>query len=52
MSAAMVFFLIGTQGRVRNSHGKRAIGVRATEVLLYLTVHVIKDFAVKSNLLL
>ena len=33
-SAAMGFFL-GTQERVRNSHGKRAISVRATEVLLY-----------------
>ena len=26
----------GTQERVRNSRGKRAIGVRAIEVLLYL----------------
>ena len=33
-SAAMGFFQ-GTQKRVRNSHGKRAISVRATEVLLY-----------------
>ena len=32
-SAAMGFFQ-GTQGRVRNSRGKRAIRVRATEVLL------------------
>ena len=31
--AAMGFF-IGTQARVRNSHGKRAISVRAIEVLL------------------
>ena len=35
MSAAMVF-LLGTQERVRNSRGQRAIGVRATEVLLYV----------------
>ena len=28
-------FFLGTQARVRNSHGKRAISVRATEVLLY-----------------
>ena len=28
---------VGTQKRVRISHGKRAIGVRAVEVLLYLT---------------
>ena len=36
MSAAMVFFMLGTQERVRNSRGKRAISVRATEVLLYM----------------
>ena len=29
-------FFLGTQERVRNSRGKRAISVRATEVLLYL----------------
>ena len=29
-------FLPGTQGRVRNSRGKRTISVRATEVPLYL----------------
>ena len=28
-------FFQGTQERVRNSHGKRAISVRAIEVLLY-----------------
>ena len=33
-SAAMGFFQ-GTQNQVRNSHGKRAISDRATEVLLY-----------------
>ena len=33
-SAAMGFFQ-GTQERVRNSRGKRAISVRATEFLLY-----------------
>ena len=33
-SAAMGYFL-GTQERVRNSRGKRAISVRSTEVLLY-----------------
>ena len=31
-----MFFLLGTQERVRNSHGIRAISVRATEVLLYI----------------
>ena len=35
MSAAMGLSL-GTRERVRNGHGKRAIGVRAIEVLLYL----------------
>ena len=34
-SAAMGFFFKGTQERVRNSRGKRAISVRAIEVLLY-----------------
>ena len=38
MSSAMGFFL-GTQEGVRNSRGKRAISVRATEVLLYSTFH-------------
>ena len=33
-SAAMGFFR-GTQARVRNSHGKGSINVRAIEVLLY-----------------
>ena len=32
-NAAMGYFL-GTQQRARKSHGKRAISVRATEVLL------------------
>ena len=34
----MRFLFQGTQKRVRNSRGKRAISVRATEVLLYLLV--------------
>ena len=34
-SAAMGFFL-GAQERVRNSRGKRAISVLATEVILYM----------------
>ena len=33
-SAAKRFLFQRTQERVRNSHGKRAISVRATEVLL------------------
>ena len=35
-SAAVGFFFQGTQERVRNSRGKRAISVRAIEVLLYI----------------
>ena len=34
-SAAKVFFFQWTQEQVRNSRGKRAISVRAIEVLLY-----------------
>ena len=37
-SAAMGLLFQGTQERVRNSRGKRAISVRATEVLLYFNV--------------
>ena len=33
--AAKGFFFLGTQERVQNSHGRRAISVRAIEVLLY-----------------
>ena len=32
-------FFNGTQERVRNSHGNRAISVRAIEVLLYFVYH-------------
>ena len=39
-SAAMGFFQ-GTQERVRNSRGKRAISVRITEVLLYKQIQFI-----------
>ena len=31
---------LGTQKRVRISHGKRAIGVRIIEVLLYNTIDI------------
>ena len=30
-------YFLGTQERVRNSRGKRAISVRAIEVLLYMS---------------
>ena len=35
-STAKGLFFLGTQERVQNSCGKRAISVRATEVLLYI----------------
>ena len=35
-SAAMGFFFLETQARVRNSHSERATSVRAIEVLLYI----------------
>ena len=38
MSAAIGIFL-GIQDRVRNSRGRRAIGVRAIEVLLYFSLY-------------
>ena len=38
-SAAMRFFQ-GTQERVQNTRCKRAIHVRATEILLYAIIHV------------
>ena len=34
--SAVVGIFQGTQEEVRNSHGRRAISVRATEVLLYI----------------
>ena len=36
--SAAIGYSHGTQERVRNSHGKRAISVRAIEVLLYLSI--------------
>ena len=35
---------VGTQKRVRISHGKRAIGVRAIEVRLYRVLELIRIF--------
>ena len=36
-------FFLGTQERVRNGHdGKRDIGVRATELLLYINIPFLK----------
>ena len=43
MSAATGFFLLGTQERVRNSRDQRAISVRATAVLLYLSFMLIES---------
>ena len=42
-------FFQGTQERVRNSHGKRAISVRATEVILY--VEIATDFCLVTGIL-
>ena len=44
-SAAMRFFL-GTQARVRNSHGKRAISVRAIDFycILYYKEHTLSHY--------
>ena len=36
-------FFLGTQERVRNSRGKRVIGVRAIEVLLYICIWFFKQ---------
>ena len=49
-SAAKGFFFLGTQERVRNSHGKRAISVRATEILLYMVLMVGKETEHKIHL--
>ena len=37
-SAAMGFFILVTQERIRNSRGEQAISVRATEDLLYFAL--------------
>ena len=39
---------LGTQERVRNSRGERAISVRATEVLLYLSI-LAEEHPVRTN---
>ena len=39
----MGFFFQWTLERVRNSHGKRDIGVGAIEVLLYISVNIIVE---------
>ena len=47
-SAAMDFFQ-GTSERVRNSHGKGAISVRVTEVLLYICICISQIFLLRIN---
>ena len=46
-------FFQGTKERVRNSRGKRAISVRATEVLLYIissnSLHLLVTFNSRMN---
>ena len=38
LKSVAIGFFQGTQERVRNSHGKQAISVRATDGLLYLVL--------------
>ena len=47
-SAAMGFVFLGTQERVRNSRGNRAISVRGTEVLLYICCASVRSYFVLS----
>ena len=42
-------FFLGTQERVRNSRGKRAISVRAIEVLLYFSCFTERNREAKKN---
>ena len=42
-------FFLGTQEGARDSRGKRAIGVLATEVLLYIAYHVFVDTHTERN---
>ena len=42
-------YFLGTQERVRNNRGKRAIGVRAIEVLLYYVYYA--QFVIASSML-
>ena len=42
-------FFQGTQERVRNSRGKRAISVRAIEVLLYLVATAFGDIGAQGK---
>ena len=47
-----MFFFQGTQERVRNNRGKRAIRVRATEFLLYMEFRWLDDLVGRSFLAL
>ena len=47
----MSYFLLGTQEGVRNSHGKRAISVWATDVLLYMYFSLLLINATKAETL-
>ena len=38
--SAVIGLFSGTQERVQNSHGKRTISLRASEVLLYISVSI------------
>ena len=43
-------FFLATQKRVRNSRGKRAISVRATAVLLYIVLMLLRASMWKGNI--
>ena len=42
-------FFLGTQERIQNSRGKRAISVRASEVLLYISCLFLLGVLCKAN---
>ena len=48
MAATIMDFFLGTQERVRNSHSKRTIDVRAIKVLLYLALLSLKTYVLKT----
>ena len=45
-----MYLFLGSQERVRNSHGKRAISVRAIEVLLYYPFDFFHNIFLSSDL--
>ena len=49
LNLQLCVFFQGTQERVRNSRGERAISVQATEVLLYIQLVPINCLKTKSR---